>query len=117
MKLSNLLVPINLFEIHGNFCCEKMLKAYQNSFTNSSFYAASIIEANMIVLWGSFSKKLSQSLQEPISLGTKKFIVHIKGCQNNLIFINELSINKTINHCNIETEPELLLEAKKCLRA
>lgn len=119
------LKPINLFEAHGHLCCEEM-QFFEKYFANQTLIAKSMAEANMVILWGSFTKKLALSLKDSIALGNKKFVLHIKGCEkridNQYCFsdISELlPINKTVSSCKLSMPEvkQLLKEARECLRA
>lgn len=108
--------PLNLFEIHGNFCCQNMFEAFEQSFSSSfCFNAVSLAEANFLLLWGSFSEKLVKSIEEPINLGAKKYIVHIQGCSQKDL-AKHLPVNLSVTQCQPDFEA-LLKEARRCLKA
>lgn len=122
--LSAQLYPLNLFQAHGSFCCTNMFEASQKPF-GSCFLAKSISEANLVVLWGSFSKKLAQTIAEPLR-GSKKFVLHIQGCEkrvsNKFSFsaIDELlPTHKVVCHCSLSKEEFefILKEVRQCLKA
>lgn len=127
MNLDRFLRPLNFFEVHGHFCCERMYEAYgKSNLAGSSFLAASIFEANAVVLWGSFSKKLINAISEPLKIGSKKYLIHIQGCEarvSNLVVFSSLKeflpIDKELAFCEFsKVELELLLkEARQCLKA
>lgn len=118
--------PINLFEAHGSICCEQMLHSYEDFKAGPFYQAKSITEANLVVLWGSFSRKLAKMLNEPLEQGVKKYVLHMQGCErrvnNQFSFasLNELlPVNRTIAHCGLSFEELKALnkEVWFCLRA
>ncbi len=114
--INRYLRPLNLFEIHGSFCCQNMFEAFEQSFSSSfCFNAVSLSEANFLLLWGCFSEKLIKSIEEPVKLGAKKYIVHIQGCSPHH-FAEHLAVNLTVTQCTPDFEA-LLKEARGCLKA
>ncbi|MCA9508149.1 MAG: hypothetical protein KC505_07005 [Myxococcales bacterium] len=122
-------IPLNIYQILGTTCCTRMAKnfAHKNFSRHYLCYdTASILEANMLILWGSISKKLALKINDYLPLlPEKNFILHMSGCKkriNNEITFSDLSIiktNKVIQQCQINNAEikNIILEAKKCLRA
>lgn len=97
--------------IDGRFCYE----------------AKSIQEANTLVIWGSLSSKLADTLGEQVETMVKnRFIIHMRGCElridnehSSSSMANTLAINTVFSSCVMSDLDyrTLVNEARQCLRA
>lgn len=126
----NRLYPLNIFCMHGAFCCENLFELYQDMPLVKNLYsykANSAQEANIIILLGSFTNKLAYEILDQIKQPDKKrFILHIRGCRNRLdnqftsSRLNHiLPINSVLSQCQISKDyyKQFSTEAYQCLRA
>lgn len=99
------LITLNIWQIQGNICCYNLYQCYRNN-TIISFYncfnSLSIYDANVLILWGASSLKLSKLIEEKSSnMLHKNYIMQIIGCNNT----NKTSIisnyNNTLNTCTL----------------
>lgn len=130
LNLPHSLWPVIFFQVHGTMCCTKMQLSYESKLISNEFLcyeAQSIKEANMLIIWGSFTKKLCDILHEHIDdMINRHCILHIVGCENRIenahsssALINTLPINKIVYECDFKKNSIQLLmnEVRKCLRA
>jgi hypothetical protein len=92
---------------------------------NSLCYdAKSISEANVLVLWGSISKKLAEMMYEHVEVMSKnRFIIHIRGCNRRVenkysssSLVSTLPINAVHSDCILSKRDyrRLINEARQC---
>lgn len=121
-------LPISIFQILGTTCCGTMASTFaKKKFSKEHFCydAHSITAANMFIIWGSISPKLSTLIASNLLyLPKNNYILHIKGCEHtslNNSFSHELSnkIHKIYANCQLEKDDinQLILEARLCLKA
>lgn len=128
--IKNIFYPLSLFEIYGNYCCVTMHATQQkDSFAQNflCFHAQSMIDSNVVILWGSFSLKLINVVSKQLNkMPYPRVLIHIRGCEkrvdnkySNTSLNQFLPINIIFSQCELgkmETK-KILLEAKKCLKA
>ncbi len=123
-------IPLNIFQIHGTMCCPRMKISYASQLLIDNFFcydARAIHDANFVVLWGSFSKKLSGLiLDEMHAMVQKRVLLHIRGCEHRIensvsqsSLVTILPINRVFSGCilNPEEARMLIREARQCLKA
>jgi NADH:ubiquinone oxidoreductase subunit B-like Fe-S oxidoreductase len=124
-----LLRPLNIFQIHGTLCCHKMAEIYKRDHFTDNFFcyqALSFEEANVLVIWGSLSKKLSHLLSTQVEVMLKnRCILHIRGCKKRIdnefsssSLTNYLPINMVFSDCSLNKKhfDNLILGARECLK-
>lgn len=102
-----------------------MHATYQSLPFNKNFFcyeALSPKEANVLLLWGSFTQKLADVAGDIAqTMMTNRYVIHMKGCQsfNNEAFFLNMSVDKTILDCAQEKLQcrTIITEARQCLRA
>lgn len=122
--------PLNVAQIHGTMCCHQMQKTYRaHAFLDGFFryQARSIHEANVLVVWGSLSKKLALLVQKQAELMIKNHcLIHIRGCDRRIdneysssSLSNVLTFNTVFSNCKLDLADyeQLVREARRCLRA
>lgn len=121
--------PLNIFSLHGTMCCQNMRSSYRSKILVHNFLcydASSIHDANLIILWGSFSKKLLTLIESELqAISCDRAILHIRGCdarvdntisESSLATVLPVSLvfsNCVLNHDDIK---QLLREARSCLK-
>jgi len=118
--------PLNIFQVHGSMCCYLMHQHYKtNPFTHEwgCYDAKSIQEANLLIIWGSVSHKLSLLVLKQTNLMLEnRFIIHVRGCSERIdntytsSAITNIPINSVFSDCNLSTPDYRLLikEARQC---
>ena len=122
--------PLDFFYIHGTMCCDTMINEYTaRHFVHYAlcYDARSITAANVVVLWGSFSKKLCAVISEELEIMNKKdrSILHIRGCRKRVendfssSALASLPLNVVHSSCMLQKSDyrKLIREARQCLRA
>jgi hypothetical protein len=122
-------IPVNIFQILGTTCCSNMAREFARknlSKHHLCYDATSIFEANMLVIWGSLSSKLSVDITTYLTyLPKNSFLLHINGCDNRIhnktstSTITNFKINKTLSQCLLDKTDlaQLIFEARRCLKA
>lgn len=121
--------PLNLFQLQGTLCCRKMSQEFDALHFVDHFFcyeAKTITEANVLFLWGSFSKKLVSLLDSKLDdMIQNKFIIHIRGCEkrvDNQFSSSSLThlvpVNFVFSSCTLDkpTYHNIVNEARQCLR-
>lgn len=122
--------PLNLFHVHGTFCCVNLQRSFESNFFMDAllcYEAQSIYEANVLLIWGSISTRLAESVCEYVDLMPKnKFLIHLRGCDARIdsdhsraSLANILPINAVLSSCELGMAEykNLINEARRCLRA
>lgn len=122
--------PLNIFQIYGTMCCPQMRISFLSKHLVENFMcydARSIYDANVLVLWGSFSRKLSSLvLAELDAMPDNRALIHIRGCQSRIdneisksSLLNVLPINNVYSSCSLNPDEvsALIREVRQCLRA
>lgn len=130
MKFLQSFIPLNIFHIQANSCCDVMFSEYYHNNFNKYFLcydACSIFESNMLIIWGSLSYKLINNTNHMIKYMPKQhFILHIKGCNkrlNHRLLISSLEsflpIDLVVSDCHLQptTIKKIIIEARQCLKA
>jgi hypothetical protein len=89
--------------------------------------ARSLHDANLVVLWGSFSKKLSSLIAEEVQANAcNRVLLHMRGCEHRIdndvsmsSLEHVLPINRSFANCKLDRDEmkALLCEARSCLKA
>lgn len=88
--------------------------------------ARSMYDANLVILWGSFSKKLAALILEQVqAMPGGRVLMHIRGCDRRIendissSSLSMLPINTVFSNCVIHADSAkaLIHEARLCLKA